>query len=1201
MAYQINIANREINQRVINFFQFENGVTTLEFTLDNYIYDEVDLRNYKAYAITSIKGSVDMTELEMNYDEVDDKLTLTWNVGDYTITQDGAIIYQITFKENEDDGENSAVWYSYKAVMINRGTVDADHQIVAEYPTIMKQWLDKMESMEDELIKVKDTAIDEVEDTRDEAIEDINDLAAKFDTSVVYIPYGETIPVEDRLSNRLYYQYTDEAQTRGRFEDSEGVILNLDPTGYVTHIGQTIFSLLPIDNAGLHLLDGTKLLGDGAYGDFVEYVAKLYEKSLNCFCTEAEWQQSVTNYGVCGKFVYDSIENSVRLPKVTGFVEGTIDPYALGNLVEAGLPNITGKFEAKGFNSDFGTINYGSGAFDVKVAGGYDETANAGSTNIVNTDVAEFDASKSNDIYGNANTVQPQSIKGYYYMVIATSNVDEVGINGQSGAFLNQITNCLIEVPQRINYTLENNRLTIKAGSVMIVPYGTEDLTAQHPVGSAFLHENFKVYDTQFVDGKFFVLVETREDLKNKYSAETNTCHVFASINLGYGLTANEVISNTSGDTDTGTSAYRFWYDTANNFVKKFEGDATPVEDVFALPIMVAQSKVSVGWETINQVFNGFGYIGSTIWVDKGVRGLIPDGRNIDGSLNNVEFAIRNVSIMDTSSVYGGGYTLYLHKNTGLAVGSYWEYDKEINGFKHESSYSYGTLCEAGGIQLSNGRVTSLKPKTTFHAVDYNDIQAAGGGLEIGDIGIAPFGIDESQNKRRYLNGQVISQSQFESFTKKIKEAIALYPNLATSETNWQAEVTNSVLGQCGKFVVDDALGTIRLPKVVNVNGLADLSLMGSIKAESLPNITGSLDTASDAGNCEGAFKRLGISKANQGVSKTGGSNVEFNASNSSSTYQDNAPVQQEAILYPYFIQVATGVEESVDVTREIELNNPFFFGMSQYFESEPKNASWLISNGSFHSGTVYKSFYEWLLKIYNRTETVEGVSVKANTDAYGDYDYVINTADTTFRLPIKVKLASGNAVVGNGMTLGLTNGTNNGGLIKSSTSSTYLFSNINSYGSDVSSTPATGGSDVIGTIGVTTDPTKSGIETSSSGLKLYFYVGETIQDANVINASGVLTEIANADYVVESYNDGTNWYRVYKSGWVEQGGYSTTGFITFLKPFADANYSFLYRWQTATQTGVSFQSQYAEKTTTNAAMKYGGFNGDWIACGQGA
>ena len=33
--------------------------------------------------------------------------------------------------------------------------------------------------------------------------------------------------------------------------------------------------------------------------------------------------------------------------------------------------------------------------------------------------------------------------------------------------------------------------------------------------------------------------------------------------------------------------------------------------------------------------------------------------------------------------------------------------------------------------------------------------------LEIGDIGIAPLGIDETKGKRRYLNGQVIIQDQY--------------------------------------------------------------------------------------------------------------------------------------------------------------------------------------------------------------------------------------------------------------------------------------------------------------------------------------------------------------------------------------------------------------------------------------------------------
>lgn len=394
----------------------------------------------------------------------------------------------------------------------------------------------------------------------------------------------------------------------------------------------------------------------------------------------------------------------------------------------------------------------------------------------------------------------------------------------------------------------------------------------------------------------------------------------------------------------------------------------------------------------------------------------------------------------------------------------------------------------------------------------------SGGSLEIGDIGFAPLGIDETQNKRRYLNGQVISQSQFVSFTDKIKTIIQLNPNLAATETNWQAEVTNSKLGQCGKFVIDDTAGTIRLPKVVNINGLQDLSLLGGIKAESLPNITGTATPAygypysqKDGAETTGAFgEASGTNQPNATPGAAQTNTLTFDASRSSSTYQDNAPVQQEAVQYPYFIQVATGTEESVDVTREIELNNPFSLLDYKWSEYELSNASWLLSNGAFHSGATYVAVYELLLKIKNGTETKDGVSVKLSTEAYTDTDFVINTADTTFRLPIKVKLASGKAVVGNGIALGLTNGTNNFG-VSWQTNQPRLDASTGAYGVNNGTNITYGTTASANTaLGITTDPTKSGIETSSSGLKLYFYVGETVQDANVIAASQVLTDVAN-------------------------------------------------------------------------------------------
>lgn len=200
------------------------------------------------------------------------------------------------------------------------------------------------------------------------------------------------------------------------------------------NIGEVVTSLIPLTDAGLHLLDGSLLSGSGSYSAFVSYIAGLYtaDPTANYFISESDWQTSVTTYGVCGKFVYDSVNNTVRLPKVTGFIEGTIDVSALGDLVEAGLPNITGTFRG---------INYGdaSGAFTY-------QSSNFGYANFTapNGDVTKwtFDASRSSSIYKNDfNKVQPQAIKGFMYIVVASTaktniqvDIDEIAtdLNGKA-------------------------------------------------------------------------------------------------------------------------------------------------------------------------------------------------------------------------------------------------------------------------------------------------------------------------------------------------------------------------------------------------------------------------------------------------------------------------------------------------------------------------------------------------------------------------------------------------------------------------------------------------------------------------------------------------------------------------------------------------------------------------------------------------
>ena len=318
------------------------------------------------------------------------------------------------------------------------------------------------------------------------------------------------------------------------------------------------------------------------------------------------------------------------------------------------------------------------------------------------------------------------------------------------------------------------------------------------------------------------------------------------------------------------------------------------------------------------------------------------------------------------------------------------------------------------GVFSTNGGVVNLVQSTPSDAKEKEvasaDFSLKQGGLELMDIIFAPLGIDESKNKRRYLNGQVLIQSQFPAFTAAVKARMTTMANAFTTEMDWQAEKTNSKLGQCGKFVVDDTAGTIRLPCVVNAQGLADLALIGGIKSESLPNITGevipmggNLDgyiiRNSDSGDGALFIKSADITgKTGQITSGTYGvGKIALDSSRSSSAYQDNAPVQQEAVQYPYCIVVNTGAEEAERPINNYQVNNVYSYGMSQYYKGTMNNNSWLKSAGQWNSGTVYTGMYNWLLEQMNA-----GVSgFVASTAAYTDYDFVINTANQTFRLPL--------------------------------------------------------------------------------------------------------------------------------------------------------------------------------------------------------
>ena len=225
---------------------------------------------------------------------------------------------------------------------------------------------------------------------------------------------------------------------------------------------------------------------------------------------------------------------------------------------------------------------------------------------------------------------------------------------------------------------------------------------------------------------------------------------------------------------------------------------------------------------------------------------------------------------------------------------------------------------------------------------------------------------------------------------------------------------------------------------------------------------------------------------------------------------------------------------EVIDMLHEASLCNPFFYGMYQYFQTEPNNASWLASLGQWNSKGIYTDYYNWVLGNANESKEY----FKLSTQEYTDYDWVVNTTDETFRLPLKTKLASGSAVAGNGMALGLTNGSTDFvmgsgayayGVEYGDTILSLNHGSMKPLGSGFFNSDYTSSGGAV--LGINTDPTKSGVETSTDGLTLYFYVGEVLQGANLINAGRALEQIARMKVVVATYQNGTSWYRVYDDG----------------------------------------------------------------------
>lgn len=253
------------------------------------------------------------------------------------------------------------------------------------------------------------------------------------------------------------------------------------------------------------------------------------------------------------------------------------------------------------------------------------------------------------------------------------------------------ITNCITAIPQDIKLELVDGVMTLKAGSKVYKANG-ESITISGDLVVAQGGTN---------TGAFAF-----------YRSDNNTVYTLTAANMFSGATAPASPRVTTT-----------WLDMGARDVKVYDG--TQWVGGVSLPLCTFDNqngKVTA----VGQIFNGMGYIGNSVYALPGVKGLIPNGFNADGSLSNAEFEVANVLISTNTGSTDKRNIVFNNGWMGHPRQSYYNIEDNRNYRTNddETGIIITVTIIAAAVEYVKGRVTSLTPKTVFHAVDYNDYAA---------------------------------------------------------------------------------------------------------------------------------------------------------------------------------------------------------------------------------------------------------------------------------------------------------------------------------------------------------------------------------------------------------------------------------------------------------------------------------------------
>ena len=298
-------------------------------------------------------------------------------------------------------------------------------------------------------------------------------------------------------------------------------------------------------------------------------------------------------------------------------------------------------------------------------------------------------------------------------------------INQSSKEGIKYMTNCITEIPQDVELELNNGVLTLKAGSKLYVPNGIDSYEIKT------FSEDVSVSSFGTFTGQAYITYGI-----GAWSSAAGFDH--------YNLTGVNIFASASQPSNP-MAGNNYWWDLTNNVIKTTsDSGATWVNSTITLPFAIIS--VSSGTITsIDKVFNGFGYLASTVFVLPGVKGLIPDGKNENGSLKNISMTFSSPAIYtitnttdNLSSIFFADteenlywiavQTEYYVQNqepftpASNKYGTWYNPDTNIiqRSWNNEPWHKVSWL-EISRVIFQTGVMKSLSGKNVFRYADYND------------------------------------------------------------------------------------------------------------------------------------------------------------------------------------------------------------------------------------------------------------------------------------------------------------------------------------------------------------------------------------------------------------------------------------------------------------------------------------------------